>query len=156
MQQKENFLKTKRGKIIVGSVGSVVGLLLLILTICFFTEKWPFNVSINEKDLNTFKTAIEAELKDEKVKDTGAENNNIVNTVKDKIVNFENKVEKFNKKRDDNKKIDASKIKALKDKITSDDFKNKDKEAFKNAIKEKKLKEELTAFVDDAKEQIKK
>nr|QQX99679.1 immunodominant membrane protein [Candidatus Phytoplasma ulmi] len=156
MQQKENFLKTKRGKIIVGSVGSVVGLLLLILTICFFVEKWPFNVSINEKDLNTFQTAIEDELKDEKVKDTGADNNKIVNTVKDKIVNFENKVEKFNKKRNDDKKINANKIKALKDKITGDDFKDKDKTAFKEAITKTKFKTDLEAFVNDAKEQIKK
>nr|QQX99650.1 immunodominant membrane protein [Candidatus Phytoplasma ulmi] len=154
MQQKENFLKTKRGKIIVGSVGSVVGLLLLIFTICFFMEKWPFNVSINEKDLNTFQTAIEDELKDEKVKDTGADNNKIVNTVKDKIVNFENKVEKFNKKRDEDKKIDANKIKVLKEKITGDDFKNKDKEAFKTAIGQ--FKKDLTAFVNDAKDKIKK
>nr|QQX99667.1 immunodominant membrane protein [Candidatus Phytoplasma ulmi] len=154
MQQKENFLKTKRGKIIVGSVGSVVGLLLLILTICFFMEKWPFNVSINEKDLSTFQTAIEDELKDEKVKETGEDNNKIVNTIKEKIEKFEDKVARFNKKRDDNKKIDANKIKALKDKITGNDFKDKNKKDFIDAIKT--FKPDLTAFVTYAKEQVKK
>nr|QQX99642.1 immunodominant membrane protein [Candidatus Phytoplasma ulmi] len=154
MQQKENFLKTKRGKIIVGSVGSVVGLLLLILTICFFMEKWPFNVSINEKDLSTFQTAIEDELKDEKVKETGEENNKIVNTIKEKIEKFEDKVARFNKKRDDNKKIDANKIKALKDKINGNDFKDKNKKDFIDAIKT--FKPDLTAFVTYAKEQVRK
>nr|QQX99647.1 immunodominant membrane protein [Candidatus Phytoplasma ulmi] len=128
MQQKENFLKTKRGKIIVGSVGSVVGLLLLILTICFFMGKWPFSLKITEKDVTNLQTSVKKSVETlGKNKDA---NNKTYDKVKKEITAFETKVKAINEKRADDKKIamtdiDALKtaVEGLKDKNTEEEFK---------------------------------
>ncbi|AYJ01033.1 hypothetical protein CWO85_00565 [Candidatus Phytoplasma ziziphi] len=66
MQQKESFLKTKKGKIVVGSVTGSIVLLLSILLLCWYKEVWPFGPKITEtnvkdltNDLNGTKTAAE-------------------------------------------------------------------------------------------------
>nr|QQX99686.1 immunodominant membrane protein [Candidatus Phytoplasma ulmi] len=150
MQQKENFLKTKRGKIIVGSVGSVVGLLLLILTICFFMGKWPFSSKITEKDVTDLQASVKKSVETAgKDKD---ENNKTYEKVKTEITTFETKVKAINEKRADDKKIamtdiDALKtaVEGLKDKNTEGEFKAA-AETFKNAVDKSigTLKTEIT------------
>nr|QQX99690.1 immunodominant membrane protein [Candidatus Phytoplasma ulmi] len=127
MQQKENFLKTKRGKIIVGSVGSVVGLLLLILTICFFMGKWPFNSKITEQDVTNLQASVKKSV--ETVGKDKDANNKTYAKVKKEIEAFETKVKAINEKRNDDKKIAMTDIEALKtaveglkDKDTEDKF----------------------------------
>nr|QQX99649.1 immunodominant membrane protein [Candidatus Phytoplasma ulmi] len=150
MQQKENFLKTKRGKIIVGSVGSVVGLLLLILTICFFMGKWPFSSKITEKDVTDLQASVKKSV-ETAGKDKDA-NNKTYDKVKKEITTFETKVKAINEKRADDKKIamtdiDALKtaVEGLKDKNTEDEFKAAAK-TFANAVDKSigTLKTEIT------------
>nr|QQX99677.1 immunodominant membrane protein [Candidatus Phytoplasma ulmi] len=150
MQQKENFLKTKRGKIIVGSVGSVVGLLLLILTICFFMGKWPFSSKITEKDVTDLQASVKKSV-ETAGKDKDA-NNKTYDKVKTEITTFETKVKAINEKRADDKKIamtdiDALKtaVEGLKDKNTEDEFKAA-ADTFKNAVDKSigTLKTEIT------------
>nr|QQX99665.1 immunodominant membrane protein [Candidatus Phytoplasma ulmi] len=132
MQQKENFLKTKRGKIIVGSVGSVVGLLLLILTICFFMGKWPFGLKITEKDATNLQESVKKSV--ETAGKNKEANDKIYNKAKKEIKEFETKVTEINEKRADDKKIAMTDIDALKTAVKG--LKNKDtEETFKAAAK---------------------
>nr|QQX99681.1 immunodominant membrane protein [Candidatus Phytoplasma ulmi] len=132
MQQKENFLKTKRGKIIVGSVGSVVGLLLLILTICFFMGKWPFSLKITEKDVIDLQASVKKSV-ETLGKDKDA-NNKTYDKVKKEITTFETKVKAINEKRADDKKIAMTDIDALKTAVEGLKDKNNEEE-FKAAAK---------------------
>nr|QQX99695.1 immunodominant membrane protein [Candidatus Phytoplasma ulmi] len=132
MQQKENFLKTKRGKIIVGSVGSVVGLLLLILTICFFMGKWPFSLKITEKDVIDLQASVKKSV-ETLGKDKDA-NNKTYDKVKKEITTFETKVKAINEKRADDKKIAMTDIDALKTAVEGLKDKNNEEE-FKTAAK---------------------
>nr|QQX99700.1 immunodominant membrane protein [Candidatus Phytoplasma vitis] len=152
MQQKESFLKTKKGKIVVGSVGSVVGVLVLFLIIAYFASVWLFNPTITEKDLTTFKTDVEKLVGDGKATDVKADNNKIVEAVENKINALKTQVEQVDKKRADNKKIKTEKIDTLK----TEAVKLKDKET-KVAFKEEatKFKTKVDTFVTEFKEEIK-
>jgi len=113
MQQKESFLKTKKGKIVVGSVvGSVVGLL-AILVICYIIGCWPFsNPSITEY-VDKFGVEVKALVTD-KAEDDKTKNNTIVTNVETKINTLKTKVEQANEKRATDKKIKTDEIDALK------------------------------------------
>ncbi|WP_284928253.1 hypothetical protein [Candidatus Phytoplasma sp. AldY-WA1] len=104
MQQKESFLKTKKGKIVVGSVvGSVVGLL-AILVICYIIGCWPFsNPSITDY-VDKFGVEVKALVTD-KAEDDKTKNNTIVTNVETKINTLKTKVEQANEKRATDKKI---------------------------------------------------
>nr|QQX99688.1 immunodominant membrane protein [Candidatus Phytoplasma ulmi] len=151
MQQKENFLKTKKGKIVVGSVGSVVGVLVLYLIIAYIMKWVPFGISINNTDLTTFKADVEKLVADEKATDVKADNNKIVEAVENKINALKTQVEQVNEKRA-NKKIKTEKIDTLK----TEAGKLKDKET-KTAFKEEatKFKTSVDKFVTEFKEEIK-
>jgi hypothetical protein len=134
MQQKESFLKTKKGKIVVGSVvGSIIGLL-VILAICYFMECWPFGkTSITEENVTQFGTDVKALVEDTKVKSSATENNKIVVDVVKKIEALKKQVDKVNNKRDEAKQITTSGIDKLK--TEAEKLKDKDETNFKTASK---------------------
>ncbi|WAN63663.1 immunodominant membrane protein [Candidatus Phytoplasma rubi] len=151
MQQKESFLKTKKGKIVFGSVGSVVGVLVLYLIIAYFVSIWPFSPSITNKDLTTFKTDVE-KLVTDKETDVKLENDKIATEVEKKIDDLKTQVIKVNKKRADNKQIKTEKIDNLK--TEAGKLKGKEtKAAFKDEAT--KFKTNVDTFINSFKEDIK-
>nr|QQX99699.1 immunodominant membrane protein [Alder yellows phytoplasma] len=150
MQQKENFLKTKKGKIVVGSVGSVVGVLVLYLIVAYIISMWPFAAKITEKDLATFKTDVEKLVADEKA-GSKTENDTTAKKVEERIEEVKKLVDKVNEKRASDKKIDTKKIEDLK--TEAGKLKDKEKEAFKTVAAEFKTK--VGSFVTSFKEDIK-
>ncbi|MGI3136007.1 MAG: hypothetical protein ACN23H_00255 [Candidatus Phytoplasma vitis] len=139
MQQKESFLKTKKGKIVVGSVGSVIGALVLYLIIAYVMKWIPFREKITPEDAESLKTKIESLVADTEAKTTVADNDKIYDKVKKAIEAFESKVTAVNDKRATEKKIDTTEIANLKTAVEG--LKNQDtQENFKAAAKNFKVK----------------
>lgn len=152
MQQKESFLKTKKGKIVVGSVVGSLSILLVYLTIAYIIKWFPFSPSITEADVTKFGTDVTALVKDKEEADK-AKNNAIVTKVETKINELKTQVENVNKKRDENKKIAIKIIEDLK--TAAVQLKDKEtKDAFKTEAD--KFIKEVDKLVTDLKKEINK
>ncbi|WCA22270.1 hypothetical protein [Candidatus Phytoplasma oryzae] len=113
--QNENFLYTKKGKmIIVGS--SIAAALILLGILAYFFKWWPFNQIVFDKEsINKYAEDLKFVAADA----TNAADSNKAKKMRDdtvkKIDDFVKNIEKFNDKTKDDSKIKAETIKKFSD-----------------------------------------